>query len=190
VGLLAHDSEPGPGRANFSLAFFRHSRSGCALRRKQKHKRSIKMKALVTSVVILCAAGLTGCSTFNSRAQQKAAVYNTLAPQTQQRLEKGKISIGDTQDMVFIALDTPDAKRDITTANGAESVWIYKTYWEDYAGTGWVGWHRYYEPRMDGAFSIFHERVPLALTRTRVADVIRITFKDGKVISVDQSAAA
>jgi hypothetical protein len=28
----------------------------------------------------------------------------------------------------------------------------------------------------------------MALTRTRVADVIRITFKDGKVVSVDQAA--
>ena len=146
------------------------------------------MKALVTSVVILCAAGLTGCSTFNSRAQEKAAVYNTLAPQTQQRLEKGKISVGDTQDMVFIALDHPDAKRDITTADGAETVWVYKTYWEDYADTGWVGWRRYYEPRMGGAYSFYHERVPMALSRTRVADVIRITFKDGKVVSVDQAA--
>ena len=145
------------------------------------------MKALVPSVFILCAAGLTGCSTFNSRAQEKAAVYNSLAPKTQQRLEKGKINIGDTQDMVFIALDTPDGKRDITTANGAETVWIYKTYWEDYSDTGWIGWHRYYETRTGGAFSIYHERVPLALDRTRVADVIRITFKEGKVVSIDQA---
>lgn len=148
------------------------------------------MKALVTSVVILGAAGLTGCSTFNSRAQEKAAAYNSLTPQTQQRLEKGKITIGDTPDMVFIALDNPDAKRDITTASGAETVWIYKTYWEDYADTGWIGWHRYYEPRMSGAYAIYHEQVPLALDRTRVADVIRITFKDGKVISVDQASTA
>src|SRR5882724_10499641 len=134
------------------------------------------MKALVTSVAILCVAGLTGCSTFNSRAQEKAATYNALTPQTQQRLEKGKISIGDTPDMVFIALDTPDAKREITTTNGAESIWIYRTYWEDYTDAGWVGWHRFYEPRM-GGYSIYHERVPLALSRERVSDVIRITFK-------------
>jgi hypothetical protein len=146
------------------------------------------MKALVTSVVILCAAGLTGCSTFASRAQEKAATYDALTPQTQQRLEKGKISIGDTQDMVFIALDTPDAKRAVTTADGAESVWVYKTYWEDYTDTGWVGWHRFYGPRMGDAFPIYHERVPLALYRTRVADVIRVIFKDGKVIAVDQAA--
>jgi hypothetical protein len=147
------------------------------------------MKALVTLVAILCAAGLTGCSTFNSRAQEKAATYNALTPQTQQRLEKGKIHIGDTPDMVFIALDNPDAKREITTSNGAESVWIYKTYWEDYTDTGWAGWHRFYGPRMGDAFAFYHERVPLALSRTRVADVIRITFKEGKVISVDQASS-
>jgi hypothetical protein len=146
------------------------------------------MKALVTSAIVLCVVGLTGCSTFTSRAQEKAAVYNTLAPQTQQRLEKGKISVGDTEDMVFIALDKPDAKRDITTTDGPETVWIYKTYWEDYADTGWVGWHRYFEPGFGRAYSFYHERVPMALSRTRAADVIRITFKDGKVTSVDQAA--
>ena len=146
------------------------------------------MKMLVRSAAVRCATGLTGCDTFGSRAQEKAAVYNSLAPQTQPRLEKGKISIGDTQDMGFIALASPDAKREITTADGAESVWIYKTDWEDYADTGWIGWHRYCEPRMGGAFAIYHERVPLAFSRTPVADVIRVTFKDGKVVSVDQAA--
>jgi len=147
------------------------------------------MKALVTSVIILSVVGFTGCSTFNSRAQEKAATYNALTPQNQQRLEKGKITVGDTQDMVFIALDKPDAKREITTANGVESIWIYRTYWEDYSDVGWIGWHRYYEPRR-GGYSIYNERVPLALSRERIDDVIRVTFKDGKVIRVDQTAAA
>ena len=147
----------------------------------------MKTKALITSVIIVCVAGLTACSTFNSRAAGKAAVYNALPPQTQQRLEKGKISIGDTQDMVFIALGNPDAKREITAAKGAATVWIYRTYWEDYSNAGWIGWHRYYEPFM-GGYSIFHERVPLALSRDRVADVIRVTFQGDKVVTVDQSA--
>jgi hypothetical protein len=149
--------------------------------------KNMKTKALFTSVIIVCAAGLTACSTFNARAKGKAAVYNALPPQTQQRLEKGKISLGDTQDMVFIALGNPDAKREITTAKGAATVWIYRTYWEDYSDAGWIGWHRYYEPR-GVAYSIYHERVPLALSRERVADVIRITFQGDKVVTVDQSA--
>ncbi|MDB6114615.1 MAG: hypothetical protein JWQ62_1560 [Lacunisphaera sp.] len=147
----------------------------------------MKMKPIISSILIVCAATLTGCSTFNSRAQGKAAVYNLLPPATQQRLEKGKVSVGDTPDMVFIALDNPDAKREITTATGVATVWIYRTYWEDYADTGWVGWHRDYEPR-GGAYSFFHERVPLALSRDRVADVIRITFQAGRVVAVDRTS--
>ena len=147
------------------------------------------MKTVITSVILSCAAGLAGCSTFASRAHEKASVYNSLAPQTQERLEKGHITIGDTEDMVFIALDKPEAKREIITADGAETVWIYKTYWEEYADTGWVGWHRFYERGFGGRFAIYHERVPLELYRTHVADVMRITFKYGKVISVDQTAA-
>jgi hypothetical protein len=97
---------------------------------------------------------------------EKATVYNSLAPETQQRLEKGNVSVGDTEDMVFVALDKPDAKRNITIADGPETVWVYKTYWEDYVDTGWVGWHRYYEPR-GRSFAFYHERVPMALTRAR-----------------------
>lgn len=147
------------------------------------------MKTSLLPVLLLCAVGFTGCSTFSSRAQEKAAVYNSLAPQTRQRLEKGKVTVGDTQDMVYIALDHPDVKRTITAANGTETVWIYKTYWKDYNQGGWIGWHRFYEPRMGGAFTFYDERVPVPLDRVRVANVIRITFKDGKVVSVDQAAA-
>ncbi|MDB6093901.1 MAG: hypothetical protein JWM32_1463 [Verrucomicrobia bacterium] len=146
------------------------------------------MKTLITSLVILCAAGFTGCSTFNSRAQAKSAAFNALPAQTQQRLEKGKVTVGDSQDMVFIALDKPDATRNITTANGPETVWIYKSYWQNYAGTGWVGWHRYYEPQFGGAYAFYHQQVPLALSTTRSADVIRVTFKNGKVVAVNQAA--
>lgn len=151
-----------------------------------KKNKNMRTKALLTSVIIVGTLGLTACSTFNSRAKEKAAVYNALPTQTQQRLEKGKISIGDTQDMAFIALGNPDAKREITTANDAATVWIYRTYWEDYTDAGWIGWHRYYEPFGD-AYSIYHEQVPLALSRERVAEVIRITFKNGKVIAVDHA---
>jgi len=157
---------------------------------KTKPKRRTTMKTLVMSVILSCAAGLAGCNTFASRAHEKASVYNSLAPQTQQRLEKGMITIGDTEDMVFIALNKPEVKREITTSDGTETVWIYKTYWEEYADTGWVGWHRFYQPWFGGRYSIYHERVPLGMYRTYAADVIRITFKYGKVISLDQAAAA
>jgi hypothetical protein len=146
-----------------------------------------EMKTFITSLVILCAAGLTGCSTFNSRAQAKSAVYNALPAPTQQRLEKGKVTVGDSQDMVFIALDQPDATRSITTADGPETVWIYKSYWQDYAG-GQIGWHRYYEPRFGGAYAFYHQQIPWGLSTTRSADVIRVTFRNGKVVSVDQAA--
>ncbi|MDB6165072.1 MAG: hypothetical protein JWQ83_212, partial [Lacunisphaera sp.] len=35
---------------------------------------NMKMKPIISSLLIVCAATLTGCSTFNSRAEGKAAV--------------------------------------------------------------------------------------------------------------------
>src|SRR4051812_8655355 len=88
----------------------------------------------------------SGCDTFRTRAAEKSEVYNALSPGEQRRLERGKINVGDTQDMVYIALGNPEEKRNVTTAGGDQTVWIYRTYWQQYEGTAWVGWHRVIVP--------------------------------------------
>jgi outer membrane protein assembly factor BamE (lipoprotein component of BamABCDE complex) len=138
---------------------------------------------LAAAAVLLCFAG---CDTFRSRAKEKSDVYNSLAPRTQQRLQHGKISPGDTEDMVYIALGDPEEKRDITTADGTRNVWIYRTYWQQYEGEAWVGWHRIIVPSGRG-YLIYHEPVTQDVYRTRVDEVIRVTFANGKVTTVDQN---
>ena len=73
---------------------------------------------------------LSGCSTFQSRAREKSATYESLTPQEQARLKQRQISVGDNQDMTYIALGNPDEKRQITTGDGTQQVWIYRSYWE------------------------------------------------------------
>jgi hypothetical protein len=145
------------------------------------------------SLLCLCAAltaafGLAGCDTFKSRAREKSEVYDSLSPRTQKRLERGKINPGDSTDMVYIALGEPDEKRDVTTARGTGTVWVYRTYWEQYEGSAWVGWHREIEPAPGGrGYVIFHEPITQDVYRTHIDEVIRVTFADGKVTVVEQN---
>ena len=62
---------------------------------------------------------LAGCSTFESRSKEKAAVFNSLDTSTQERLKKGEIALGDTAEMVYLALGNPDER---TIREAAETV--------------------------------------------------------------------
>jgi len=130
---------------------------------------------------------VSGCDTFSSRAQEKSDVYNSLPARTQQRLERGKINVGDTQDMVYISLGDPEEKRTVSTSDGDQTVWIYRTYWEQYEGSAWVGWHRVIVPAAGGrGYLVYHEPISRDIYRTHVDEVIRVTFANNVVSSVDQ----
>ncbi len=132
---------------------------------------------------------LAGCDTFQSRAREKSATYESLDAGTQNRLERGRIAPGDTQDMVYIALGNPDEKREVTTADGTHSTWIYRTYWQQYEGTAWVGYRRVIVPAANGrGFVVFHEPVTQDIYRTHVDEVIRVSFSPTGVVStIEQS---
>jgi hypothetical protein len=127
----------------------------------------------------------TGCNTFHSRARQMSGVYDTLPASEQQRLQRGSISVGDTPEMVYIALGNPDERRDVTTADGTHTTWIYKSYWQQYEGTAWLGYRRVIVPTARG-YAIFHEPVTQDVYRTHVDEVIRVTFANGVVNQVEQ----
>lgn len=141
-------------------------------------------------VAVLGAAilvALTGCDTFNSRAKEKSVVYDSLTPKTQQRLERGKIRVGDTPDMVYIAFGTPDEKREHSTAANEQTTWIYKTYVEQYEGTVWGGYHRVIGPGMGGgAYIIYQEPISQDIYRAHLDEIIRVTFTGGKVTMIDE----
>ena len=131
--------------------------------------------------------GLAGCNTFEKRAEEKSETFDALSASTQKRLERGKIKVGDTQDMTYIALGHPDETREVSNADGTQLIWIYKTYWQQYEGTAWVGWRRMIVPASNGrGYVVFHEPVTQDLYRTRVDEVIRVAFANGTVSSVEQ----
>ena len=81
---------------------------------------------------------------------EKAEVFDSLPTATQKRLQRGRINVGDTQDMVYIALGHPDETREIANADGEQTLWVYKTYWQQYEGTAWLGYRRVIVPARSG----------------------------------------
>jgi hypothetical protein len=139
--------------------------------------------------VLLSALGgallLSGCSTINSRINEKGAVFYDLDADTRAKIQHGDVGIGFTPDMVYIALGKPDAKRYRTTADGTTETWSYGTYYQN--TTGYVGYHRWggWGPR--GMYRMYWEPVYAPMHRSRYSEQIRVTFRDGKVSSIEQS---
>lgn len=143
------------------------------------------------SSLVLFALCLSGCSTFESRAKKKADVFASLDATTQSRLKAGSIELGDTQDMVYIALGNPEEKREKVVATGRTATWIYSTTWQEYQGTRLVGFRRdvVYNPNTKSYVStVIPDYQPIYASR--VEDRLRITFKDGRVTVVEQAEPA
>jgi hypothetical protein len=146
-------------------------------------KHRISLITLAAIVVSLFA----GCDTFSSRARQMSGVYDQLPASEQQRLQRGAINVGDTPEMVYIALGNPDERRDIMSADGTRTVWSYKSYWQQYEGTAWLGYRRVIVPARNGrGYIVFHEPVTQDVYRTHVDEVIRVTFANNVVQQVEQ----
>jgi hypothetical protein len=145
-------------------------------------------RILLGLAALVAGIGLTACNTFQSRARERSATFEALDPGTQQRLQQGKIDIGDTPDMVYIALGQPDQRRTVTTADGQQDTWIYRTYWQEYEGSAWMGYRRVIVPaRNRRGYVVFHEPVRQDIYSTHADDVIRVNFSRGEVQSVEQN---
>lgn len=141
----------------------------------------------VSLAFVLAALGLAGCSTVHTRIKEKPETFSALTPEQQARVKTGSVAIGDSSDVVYIALGQPDARRQRTTADGSTTVWVYKSYHQDYVGTSFVGYRRamYWSP---SAQRYFVNLIPMhtEVYAERTEDDIRVTFRDGKVTMIEQ----
>ena len=151
------------------------------------------MKTFFQVPILLSAIALLGaCSTVNSRISEKSAVFSSLDPNTQAKISHGDIDIGFTPDMVYMALGNPDVRRESITANGQTETWIYRTYYDDYdpAFVGMHGFHRWYAYNPYGHFYRFYwEPVFYDYGPDYAQDDIRVTFRNGRVVMIDQAKA-
>jgi len=145
------------------------------------------MKRFALLLVSFAALLLSGCDTFNRRAQEKAPTFERLSPDERAKLKRGEIEIGNSPDMVYIALGRPDAKREFTTARGHEMVWTYNTYHREYEGDVHAGYRRYvvWDARIR-RYVVFYEPVYAEVYSEHHEENIRVKFIDGKVAEIEQ----
>lgn len=146
----------------------------------------IMKKPILLCLAAACALLLGACNSFESRRDEKSYVFDNLDPATQQRLKDGEIRVGDTFDMVYIALGVPDEKRQKSTSKGSQTVWIYASYQSEYRGEAFAGYRRYvvYD-RLTHAYRVYHQPVTQSVYEDRVDERFRVTFENGKVTEIE-----
>ena len=143
------------------------------------------MKVFLPILIFVTAFALSGCSTVSSRSEEKSAVFNALDPQTQTRLKQSIIRLGDTPDMVYIALGPPSRVRENTTATGHDEVWIYTAHWQEYDGPYFAGYrHHAYLGR--NARRYYYEPLREDLYYDREEEYLRVTFQENKATAIEQ----
>ncbi len=141
--------------------------------------------AFLAAAVLL---GATGCNTFEKRAQEKSATYAALDEPTRDKLKRGEIEIGNTPEMVYIALGAPDRKVSTRSADRDDETWIYNSYYREYAGAAHLGYERtLLYNRRTKRYHVIYEPVVADVYRDEEEERIRIIFRDGQVHAIEQA---
>lgn len=145
------------------------------------------MKTPFLVSLLLFTLAFTGCDTFERRSHERASTFASLAPAEQEKLRRGVIEIGNTPDMVYIALGRPDETHETSTAEGRETVWIYNSYHQEYEGDVHTGYRRIlvFDPARR-RYTVFYQPVYTDVYSEHTEERIRITFKNDKVAIIDQ----
>ena len=80
---------------------------------------------------VLFALLVTGCATDDTtaRTQEKSAVYATLSRREKHFIAKGRIAVGFTPDMVYMAMGHPSKVKPVTISGETAELWIYDNYY-------------------------------------------------------------
>lgn len=128
-----------------------------------------------------------GCQTVETRIKEKPAVFAGLDKTTQDMIKQGVIGIGYTEDMVYLAVGSPDQIRESVTTSTRTLIWIYNSYTSYYDGAYMMGYYGYGYPYPYYRPYAYYFAPPFgAGYRTEKEERIRVTFNDGKVTTIDQ----
>lgn len=131
----------------------------------------ILILATASAVLAACAA------TPQSRIERNPASFAALPPEQQARVQQGGVGVGFDEAAVRLAMGEPDRIVERETAEGASQVWVYYTMLpglsSPYCGPEFLyyGFYRYCGP----------------VAPTQYEERARVSFKDGKVVSVDRA---
>ena len=129
---------------------------------------------------------LGGCSTIPSRIEEKSAAFAALDADTQNKIRLGRVDVGYSPDLVYIALGTPDERLTQTTKTDTNETWIYNNYSQEYLGRVHTGYRQYtyIDPKTRQAI-VTYEPVYSSIFRDRVDERIRIHFKANQVETIE-----
>ncbi|MEX2216170.1 MAG: hypothetical protein WD768_18810 [Phycisphaeraceae bacterium] len=134
-------------------------------------------------ILSLGLALLSGCVTIDQRIKEHQALFTSFPADTQDRLRRGEIVVGDTKDMVYIALGRPDRKFQRIDAGGVnQDVWSYTGVYY----TSEIYWprHRFHRRRHDHDDLHFHG--PEMVDVRHEYEHLRIEFTGGSVAVIEQ----
>jgi hypothetical protein len=137
---------------------------------------------LTLAVLVAMLCGACASVTVEHRIQRHAALFATFPPEVQDKIRRGEVEIGFTEDMVRIALGTPNRIVIHKTPEGETTVWVYV---EPVPETYVEPWPVYWPcPRGPGRW--YPDLFWSYRTAWREVVVARISFRDGRVIAVER----
>jgi len=144
----------------------------------------LRLLALLSLGAVLA---LSGCNTTANRIKQKAEVFASLPAADQERLRKGNVAVGDSPDMVYIAIGAPERRNERTSSGGRRMEWIYRRYYETYDGAAFAGYRRTVgiDPHT-GRRIVFMEPCYADVYRSHAEEYLRISFEDNKVSAIEE----
>ncbi len=139
------------------------------------------MRTLALALAGLCLMGtMAGCVTgIDGRIAQRQEIFDTYAPEVQERVRRGQIRLGDDTDTVWMVYGTPSEKVRRTTEQGVSEVWIYKV----------LGYHESLYPTVRPVY--YHNNGRLRTTymindtpEYEWQEALRVEFVGGRVSAV------
>jgi outer membrane protein assembly factor BamE (lipoprotein component of BamABCDE complex) len=127
---------------------------------------------------------LAGCSTPATRIRQKPELFASFPSDVQEKIKQGKVDVGFTRDMVYMALGDPDRRYSRKTAEGEVEVWAYVETVRTTERQRVEGPFRYRAP--DGQFRTIRDTMWVDVEQRHELERLRVEFKDGIVTAVEE----
>lgn len=131
---------------------------------------------------------LAGCATVEDRIRERPQAFYRLDPPTQAAIRAGRVELGFTEEMVWLALGDPDERRSLVTAEGPRAVWIYLGLYPVYEGPRLLGFHRHLiHDRHIGGGRYVYTPIYDDGYRYELRETLRVQLSGGRVTAIERS---
>ena len=124
----------------------------------------------------------------DNRIKEKGGLFAGLDPATQAKIRSGRVDLGFSAEMVYLALGEPAAKHELTTRAGRDEIWIYLACDYPSAGLDPLGYHRrvYFNPSLNG-YHVFYRPILTDDPAVASGERLRVTIHEGQVAAIEQA---